>query len=292
MTGKLNLFFRVLKKRPDFMLGYIIVVLIIFIAIFAPLFAPFDPIKSDAKNYLKAPQWPYLMGTDATGMDVFSRVLYAPRVDLAIALLGTLLSAILGVILGSIAGFYDSSGKAAGFSSAFIMRSADVVQAFPVFVFAIAVVAVLGQSIQSLVMAIAFVNAPIYLRLMRSQCLSIRRMRYVEAAYIAGTSDMKIILSHVIPNSIAPLLAQLSVNIGWAILLTSALSFIGAGVEAPTPEWGSMISMGFQNIVTGHWWPSIFPGLALALTVLGFALVGSSIEILADPVRTRKLLLS
>ena len=274
------------------MLGYIIVVLIIFIAIFAPLFAPFDPIKSDAKNYLKAPQWPYLMGTDATGMDVFSRVLYAPRVDLAIALLGTLLSAILGVILGAIAGFYDSSGKAAGFSSAFIMRSADVVQAFPVFVFAIAVVAVLGQSIQSLVMAIAFVNAPIYLRLMRSQCLSIRRMRYVEAAYIAGTSDIKIILSHVIPNSIAPLLAQLSVNIGWAILLTSALSFIGAGVEAPTPEWGSMISMGFQNIVTGHWWPSIFPGLALALTVLGFALVGSSIEILADPVRTRKLLLS
>ncbi len=292
MTDKLNLFFRVLKKRPDFMLGYIIVVLIISIAIFAPLFAPFDPIKSDAKNYLKAPQWPYLMGTDATGMDVFSRVLYAPRVDLAIALLGTLLSAILGVILGAIAGFYDSSGKAAGFSSAFIMRSADVVQAFPVFVFAIAVVAVLGQSIQSLVMAIAFVNAPIYLRLMRSQCLSIRRMRYVEAAYIAGTSDMKIILSHVIPNSIAPLLAQLSVNIGWAILLTSALSFIGAGVEAPTPEWGSMISMGFQNIVTGHWWPSIFPGLALALTVLGFALVGSSIEILADPVRTRKLLLS
>jgi len=292
MTGKLNLFFRVLKKRPDFMLGYIIVVLIIFIANFAPLFAPCDPIKTEAKNYLKAPQWPYLMGTDATGMDVFSRVLYAPRVDLAIALLGTLLSAILGVILGAIAGFYDSSGKAAGFSSAFIMRSADVVQAFPVFVFAIAVVAVLGQSIQSLVVAIAFVNAPIYLRLMRSQCLSIRRMRYVEAAYIAGTSDMKIILSHVIPNSIAPLLAQLSVNIGWAILLTSALSFIGAGVEAPTPEWGSMISMGFQNIVTGHWWPSIFPGLALALTVLGFALVGSSIEILADPVRTRKLLLS
>ena len=292
MTGKFNLFFRVLKKRPDFMLGYIIVFLIIIIAIFAPLFAPFDPIKSDAKNYLKAPQWPYLMGTDATGMDVFSRVLYAPRVDLAIALLGTLLSAVLGVILGAIAGFYDGSGKVAGFGSAFIMRSADVVQAFPVFVFAIAVVAVLGQSIQSLVMAIAFVNAPIYLRLMRSQCLSIRRMRYVEAAYVAGTSDLKIIVAHVIPNSIAPLLAQLSVNIGWAILLTSALSFIGAGVEAPTPEWGSMISMGFQNIVTGHWWPSIFPGLALAVTVLGFALVGSSIEILADPVRTRKLLLS
>ena len=105
MTGKFNLFIRVLKRRPDFMLGYIIVFLIIIIAIFAPLFAPFDPIKSDAKNYLKSPQWPYLMGTDATGMDVFSRVLYAPRVDLAIALLGTLLSAVLGVSLGAIAGF-------------------------------------------------------------------------------------------------------------------------------------------------------------------------------------------
>ena len=291
-NSKLNIFIRVLKKRPDFLFGYIIVFLILFIAIFAPLFAPFDPYRSDAANYLKPPQWPYIMGTDATGMDVFSRVLYAPRVDLAIALLGTLLSAFLGVVLGSIAGFYDGTGKVRGFGSSFIMRSADVVQAFPVFVFAIAVVAVLGQSIQSLVLAITFVNAPIYLRLMRSQCLSIRRMRYVEAAYIAGTPDIKIITGHVIPNSIAPLLAQLSVNIGWAILLTSALSFIGAGVEAPTPEWGSMISMGFQNIVTGHWWPSIFPGLALALTVLGFALVGSSVEILADPVRTRKLLLS
>lgn len=291
MKKKFYIFTRVLRRRPDFLLGYLIVIFILFIAIFAPIFAPFDPYKSDAANYLKAPQWPYLMGTDATGMDVFSRVIYAPRVDLAIALLGTLLSAVLGIVLGSIAGFYDGSGKMSGFGSAFIMRSADVVQAFPVFVFAIAVVAVLGQSIQSLVMAIAFVNAPIYLRLMRSQCLSIRRMRYVEAAYVAGTSDLKIIIYHVIPNSIAPLLAQLSVNIGWAILLTSALSFIGAGVEAPTPEWGSMISMGFQNIVTGHWWPSIFPGLALAFTVLGFALVGSSVEILADPVRTRKLLL-
>ena len=264
----------------------------VIIAIFAPFIAPFDPIKSNASVYLRAPGWPYLMGTDATGMDIFSRVLFAPRVDLAIALFGTSLSAILGVFLGAIAGYYEGHGRLLGFGSALIMRSADVIQAFPVFVFAIAVVAVIGQSVQSLVLAIAFVNTPIYLRLMRSQCLSIRGMRYVESSMVSGTGDLLIIIKHIIPNSIAPILAQLSVNIGCAILLTSALSFIGAGVEAPTPEWGSMISMGFQNIVTGHWWPSIFPGLALAFTVLGFALVGSSVEILSDPIRTKKLLMS
>ena len=111
----------------------------------------------------------------------------------------------------------------------------------------------------------------------------------MEAAFIAGTSDIRIMLNHVIPNAIAPVLAQLSVNIGWAVIITSALSFIGAGVEAPTPEWGSMIAMGFQSIVTGHWWPSIFPGLALGVTVFGFALIGSSVEVLSDPARRRLL---
>lgn len=288
-VGWLSFFLAVLRRRPDFALGYIIVGLIILAAIFAPLIAPFDPIKADPANFLKPPGWPWIMGTDATGMDIFSRVLYAPRVDLTIALAGTLTSAVIGVGLGVVAGYYESAGGWRAIASGFVMRAADVLQAFPVFVFAVAVVAVMGQSVQSIVLAIAFVNAPIYLRLMRSQSLSVRRMRYVEAAYIAGTSDIEIMRRHVIPNAIAPVLAQLSVNIGWAVIITAALSFIGAGVEAPTPEWGSMIAMGFQNIVTGHWWPSIFPGLALALTVFGFALIGSSVEVLSDPARRRLL---
>ena len=229
------------------------------------------------------------MGTDAIGLDIFSRVIYAPRIDLTIALLGTVISAVIGSVLGALAGYYETRRGMGTFFSGLIMRSSDVLQAFPVFVFAIAVVAVLGQSLQSIVMAVAFVNAPIYLRLMRSQVLSVRRLRYVEAAYIAGVSDLKILLRHVIPNAIAPVLSQLSVNTGWAILLTAALSFIGAGVEAPTPEWGSMIAMGYQNIITGHWWSSIFPGLALALTIFGFSLIGSSIEVLADPARRRSI---
>ena len=156
------------------------------------------------------------------------------------------------------------------------MRAADVLQAFPIFVFAIALVASLGQSIQTVVLAIAFVNAPIYLRLMRSQVLSIRSMRYVEASQVNGLSDFQTIIRHVVPNAMAPVLAQLSINVGWGIVLTAALSFVGAGVRAPTPEWGSMIAMGFQNVVTGQWWPSMFPGTMLAVTVFGFSLVGGS----------------
>jgi peptide/nickel transport system permease protein len=140
------------------------------------------------------------------------------------------------------------------------------------------------------IIAIAFVNTPIYLRLMRSQVVAIRQMRFVEASVVAGLSDLQTVLRHVIPNALGPVLAQLSVNIGWAILLTAGLSFIGAGVRAPTPEWGSMIAMGFQNVVTGQWWPSVFPGIALAITVFGFALIGSSIETMADPVQRRALL--
>jgi len=288
-SGKLTFFLAVLKARPRSALGYGIVLAVILLAIFAPWIAPFDPEQANPTAFLRPPGWPHIMGTDATGLDVFSRVIHAPRIDLAIALAGTLLSAVIGSLLGAAAGYYEAQRGFGTFFSGLIMRSSDVLQAFPVFVFAIAVVAVMGQSLHSIVLAVAFVNAPIYLRLMRSQVLSVRRLRYVEAAYIAGTSDLRILMRHVIPNAIAPVLAQLSVNVGWAILLTSALSFIGAGVEAPTPEWGSMIAMGYQNIITGHWWPSIFPGLALAVTIFGFSLIGSSVEVLADPVRRQRL---
>jgi peptide/nickel transport system permease protein len=287
--GLLRFFFAVLRARPLFALGYGIVAVVVLMAIFAPLIAPYDPVKADPANFLQPPGWHHWMGTDATGMDILSRVIYAPRIDLTIALAGTLISAVFGSLLGAAAGYYETRRGIGAFAAGFVMRAADVLQAFPVFVFAVAMVAVLGQGLQSVVIAVAFVNTPIYLRLMRSQVLSIRRMRFVEAAYVSGVSDWRILMRHVIPNAIAPVLAQLSINIGWAILLTAALSFIGAGVEAPTPEWGSMIAMGFQNVVTGHWWPSIFPGLALALTVFGFALIGSSVEILADPARRRAL---
>ena len=285
----LSYFVQFLKVYPGYAAGYVIVLTVALVAALAPFIAPYSPVNADASVYLEPPTFSHWLGTDSTGMDVFSRVIFAPRIDLAIALIGTLVSSIVGTSIGAWVGYFQTTTGTRSLLSSSIMRAADVLQAFPVFVFAIALVAVFGQSINSLVLAIAFVNIPIYLRLMRSQVLRIRDMRYVEAAYIFGVPDWVIIGRHIVPNSIAPVLAQLSVNIGWSILLTAGLSFVGAGVRAPTPEWGSMIAMGFPNVMTGQWWPSVFPGLALAITVFGFALIGASIEFLADPRRRRTL---
>jgi peptide/nickel transport system permease protein len=290
MLSKLGLVARLAALRPRFAIGYLIVIVITLVAIFAPVIAPYSPTEADSLSFLQPPSAAHLFGTDNVGMDIFSRSIYAPRIDLTIALLGTLLSALIGGSIGAVVGFYSTGRGIRVWLSFAVMRAADVLQAFPVFVFAIALVASLGQSIQTVVLAIAFVNAPIYLRLMRSQVLSIRSMRYVEASQVNGLSDMQTIVRHIIPNAMAPVLAQLSVNIGWGILLTAALSFVGAGVRAPTPEWGSMIAMGFQNVVTGQWWPSMFPGTMLAITVFGFSLVGASIEELVDPAKRRHLL--
>lgn len=290
MIGMLGFLTRMARARPRFAVGYAIVTIVTLLAIFAPWIAPYSPTEADSASFLQPPSAAHLFGTDNVGMDIFSRAIYAPRIDLTIAVLGTLLSVLIGGSLGALVGFYSTGRGPRVWLSFAVMRAADVLQAFPVFVFAIALVAILGQSIQTVVLAIAFVNAPIYLRLMRSQVLSIRAMRYVEASQVNGLSDLQTIARHVVPNAMAPVLAQLSVNIGWGILLTAALSFVGAGVRAPTPEWGSMIAMGFQNVVTGQWWPSMFPGAMLAITVFGFALVGSSIEVLADPAKRRQLL--
>lgn len=286
----LDLILRVAVARPRFVVGYLIVGAVTVLAVTAPYVAPYSPIQADSTRFLEPPSWEHLLGTDAVGMDIFSRTIYAPRIDLTIAVAGTAVSAFLGSLVGALVGFYSGSRGIRSALSYGIMRAADVLQAFPVFVFAIALVASLGQSLQTVVIAIAFVNTPIYLRLMRAQVLAIRGMRYVEAAQVAGLSDLYTITRHVIPNAIAPVLAQMSINIGWSILLTAGLSFVGAGVRPPTPEWGSMIAMGFQNVVTGQWWPSLYPGLALAITVFGFALVGSSIEVLADPAKRRALI--
>lgn len=285
----LRLAARIARARPRYAVGYAIVLMAVCLAVLAPWIAPYNPVQADAANFLQPPSLHHLLGTDAVGMDIFSRVLYAPRIDLTIAVLGTMASAIIGTGIGAWVGYYSSVGGRRSQISYLMMRAADVIQAFPVFVFAIALVASLGQSIQTVVLAIAFVNAPIYLRLMRTQVMSVRATRYVEAARVAGLSDWQTIRRHVIPNSMGPAFAQLSINIGWSILLTAGLSFVGAGVRAPTPEWGSMIASGFQNVMTGQWWPSVFPGMALMVTVLGFALVGGSIEVFTDPVKMRSL---
>ena len=283
MAGSATLLWRWARRNPVTAAGFALIVTMAILGVLAPLIAPYDPYALNPSAVLQPPSWAHPFGTGTFGEDIFSRVLYGIRIDFGIGIGAVAIGLVVGSTVGALAGFIG------GKIDEIAMRSMDIIAAFPSFILALGIAGALGPSLPNLIIAIAFVNAPIYLRLMRNQVMSIRTMRYVEAAWLAGLPDARIIARHVVPNAMAPVLAQLSVNIGWSILLTSALSFIGAGVKAPTPEWGSMIAMGYQNIITGQWWSSIFPGLALAVTVFGFALVGSSVEVLSDPARRRRL---
>jgi peptide/nickel transport system permease protein len=288
-AGKVELFLLVLRQHKLFALGYFLVASIIILALAAPLVAPFDPEEANASITLAPPSASHWLGTDISGMDIFSRIIYSARIDLVIAVLGTCVSILIGGPLGLIAGYFSGARGLWGWISEIMMRVADVLQAFPVFVLAIALVAALGQSARNVILAIAFVNTPIYLRLLRTQALSLRERRFVDAARVAGNGELRIVFRHILPNAFAPAIIQASVNMGWSVLLTAGLSFVGAGVRVPTPEWGSMIAVGAQNMITGQWWPAVFPGIAIALTVLGFALIGDSLELMLDPVRRRQI---
>lgn len=266
-----------LRRRPGYLSGYLIFFTIVVLAIVAPYLPLHSPVDSDASAFLQPPSLNHPMGTDSAGLDVFSRVIHAPRIDLVIALAATALAALIGGTLGAASGLWEGRPGWRRFAAGLIGRAADVVQAFPVFLLALVLVAVRGQGVAAIVMAIGTVNIPLFLRLMRGEARRINALSYVESARISGAGDGWILLRHVLPNATAPLVAQASVTTATAVLIAAGLSFLGAGVRAPTPEWGVMIASGFQNVVTGQWWPSIFPGLALALTVFSLGRIGASI---------------
>jgi peptide/nickel transport system permease protein len=268
------------RTEPSMLWGAGIVAVALVLALIGPEIAPFDPTTAIPGNQLQPPGLPHLLGTDGNGMDVFSRVIASPRTDLTIAVLGTAGAIAVGIPLGLIAGYYR------GAASEILMRVSDIIQSFPVFILGMALVVVTGQDVRNVVYVVAVVNCPIYIRLVRGQVLFVRERTFIEAARALGGRDRWLIREHILPNAIGPVLANASITIGWAILLTAGLSFIGAGVRVPTPEWGSMIAVGAKNVYTGEWWPSIFPGIALATTVLGFALLGDAMVRLTD--RTRR----
>ena len=267
-----------LRKNPIAIVGALIVLTAIILAVIGPHIVPFDPERSNAKDALQGPSWTHLFGTDATGMDIFSRTLAAPRVDLTIGLAAALVAFSAGIPLGLVSGYFG------GIIAEVIGRIADLVRALPVFVVAMALVAASpGSKMLNIIFVVALINSPVYLRLARTQVLAVRDRTFVESARAMGNSNRAILRRHVLPNSLGAVLVQLSVNVGWAILLTAGLSFVGAGIQVPTPEWGSMISSGAGNIITGGWWISMFPGLALGLTVFGFAITGETIAKILDP---------
>ena len=279
-------------RKADWLLrvGVFIVALVVFLAIFGPYIGPYDPTRTTIRIAFPPPglteipgllfDWisgkldypPHWMVTDANGYDIYSRVIAAPRTDLKIALLANILSLIVGVFFGLLAGYWRNWG------TEFLIRVSDVLQSFPVFIMAMVLVALAGRSATNIIIALALVYTPIYLRLTRAEVLSQTSRGFVEAARAMGNSELSIALRHVLPNSLTPALIQSSVTIGFAILLTAGLSFVGAGVRPPTPEWGLMISTGANQIVLGEWWPSVFPGLAISLTVFGFAVLGNALE--------------
>jgi peptide/nickel transport system permease protein len=276
------------RKGRDWLLriGATIVTVVTLLAVVGPYIGPYDATLTTPRVAVPpaglsdfAAWWrgeldyvPHLMGTDASGYDIFSRVIAAPRTDLTIALLANVLSLVIGVFLGLIAGYFRN------WATELMMRVSDVMQSFPVFISAMVLVALAGRSTTNIIIALAFVYVPIYVRLTRAEVLSQKARGFVEAARASGRNELSIALRHVLPNSMTPALIQSSVTIGFAILLTAGLSFVGAGVRPPTPEWGLMISTGANQIILGEWWPSVFPGIAISLTVFGFAVLGNALE--------------
>lgn len=283
----LRYFVYVVRSSPLSILGVTIVSIVLLLTIISPYIVPFDPEAARTGETLQGPSWNHLLGTDSSGIDILSRILTATRTDIPVAILATLAAMVIGVGLGVIAGYFGNRRGLKGVAGEVLLRVMDVLQAFPVFILAMALVAATGPSPFNVGLAVTFVNAPIFLRLIRQQVLGLREMPYVEAARCAGAKPRRVAFVNILPGVVSPALIQGSVTIGFSILLTAGLSFVGAGVPAPTPEWGLMIANGSHDIQTGQWWTSVFPGLALAITVLGFALTGEAVGRALDPLQRR-----
>jgi peptide/nickel transport system permease protein len=276
------LMWRGLRANPLLALGGGVVLLIVLVAIFAPLIAPFPGDAGTATNpfnVLRAPSAAHWFGTDHVGRDIFSRVLVGARVSPVIAVIVLALACLIGIPLGVAAGFLG------GWIDEVIMRVTDVFLAFPPLLLALALAAVLPASLTSLTIAIAAVWWPWYVRLLRGQAASVAGRPYVEACRAAGISRLRIIFRHILPNSITPVLVQVSLDVGGVILTASALSFLGLGAQDPVPDWGLMVAEG-QNYFTPDWWLVTFPGLAILLTAFAFNLLGDGLRDLFDPKRS------
>ncbi|MBM3699412.1 MAG: ABC transporter permease [Actinobacteria bacterium] len=258
------------------MVGLSIVLLLVIIAIFAPLIAPFDPISRVKEDSLLGPGRTYWFGTDLLGRDILSRVIYGSRVSLEVGIIAVGISVIIGLLMGALSGYFG------GASDAIIMRVADIFFAFPYILGAIAIMTVLGPGIINIFIAIGLLGWASFARIFRGSILSIKNKEYIEAARALGASNYRIITKHIFPNSFAPIIVYATMNVGTAIIVEAALSFLGIGVQPPTPAWGKMLSESLDYIDIAPWM-MIFPGLVILITVLGFVLLGDGLRDAFDP---------
>jgi peptide/nickel transport system permease protein len=269
----------VASDNPVTGLSFALFFLILSAAVIGPSVVPYDPLASDTASALQAPSARHWFGTDQLGRDILSRVVVAARLDVAIALSSVALVFAVGGIAGIAAGFFG------GWTDRIVGRIADTIMAFPLFVLAMGIVAALGNTVTNIVLATAIINFPLYARIARAEANVRRNAGFVMAARLTGNTDLRILLTSILPNILPIMMVQMSLTMGYAILNAAGLSFIGLGVRPPTPEWGIMVAEGAAFIVSGEWWIALFPGLALMLAVFCFNLMGDGLRDIFDPQR-------
>lgn len=268
---------RAFRRSRLAMAGAVAVLGLYVVALFAPLLAPFDPLQpGDLTLRMVGPSVTHWMGTDAAARDVFSRLLYGARISLGIGFVAVTISSTVGTLIGAVAGYVG------GWVDSVLMRLVDLVIAFPRLILMVMIVALFEPSIPLIVCVLGLTLWPTTARIVRAEVLSVRERPFVEAARALGYSRSRIILRHVVPNALAPVIVAATLGIGDTIILEAGLSFIGLGVQPPDPSWGTMVADG-RNHLLGAWWLATFPGLAIALTVLAFNLVGDGLREALDP---------
>lgn len=272
------------RKNRLALVGLAIVISVTLVAIFAPWISPHDPIKIDSVNMSELSELPpsleHPMGTDVLGRDMLSRIIHGSRVSLQIGVIAVSIMLAVGIVLGVLAGYYG------GFADTVVMRTADVFFAFPYILGAITLIAVLGPGMVNVFIAIGILGWPAVARIFRSSVLTTRETGYVKAAKAMGAGDLHIIVRHILPNSLGPIIVFGTLSIAAAILAEAALSFLGIGVQPPTPAWGHMLAEGRPEIFSNPYL-TIFPGVAILVTVIGFILLGDGLRDALDP-RARK----
>ena len=265
-----------LRRNKLAMVGMVIAVLLALMAIFAPVISPYDYQVQDVAHRLQMRSAQHLMGTDNMGRDILSRLIYGGRISLLVSLLAVIVSLVIGGLLGAVSGYMG------GMVDSIIMRIMDILMAIPGILMAVCISAALGGGVWQTALAIAVAGIAGVCRLVRGQTLTLRNQEYIEAARASGSGTLRILLSNIIPNCLAPIIVNTTMSIGGNIMMISALSFVGLGVQPPIPEWGAILNSGREYVST--FWPLItFPGIAIALTMFGFNVFGDGLRDALDP---------
>ncbi|MEE9586488.1 MAG: ABC transporter permease [Hyphomicrobiaceae bacterium] len=266
-----------LRKQPLGAAGALIVIVMILMAIFAPYITAYDPEQNSFEHMLVPPSWEFLLGTDQFGRDLMSRIVYGARTALFVGFVSAIIGSSIGLVLGVASAYYG------GRFDLILQRVMDVFMAFPLIIMALAVVSIFGTGVQNVIIAITIPFIPRCARVVRSSALAIREIPYIDAARANGFSNTRIILRHMVPNVMAPFLIMITAFVGQAILLEASLSYLGLGVQEPTPAWGLMLQGGAEEYAESAPWVAIWPGVAITLAVFGFNLFGDSVRDALDP---------